>query len=335
MNKTHYEYAIKYILKTCPDFLDLCAYLKKEVNQSFDNYEKIIAAYIHNNDENIKNFIEGNLDGYTTIGKGDLEQYMVDSILHYSLLSIKKRIYNITPNLFSKLKSVELNNLKGQHLISPMMEIYIKFPNGVKYHINSIDVWVDGVYVFSNQIEDDKILFKLIMVLNPHENTFNIDHIVASSLNFIINKNELLHKQLYEHVDDIYVSNLSESLKDIVKIIINILLYLVCDNAVIKHFKSPLIGLNKLQIQKFKKSNKTCLSYYLIGEDINTIIPNNKPSLSFCGNNETEYKKRIEHYVGSHWKVQHFGKDNLNEKIILVDEYKRGIPASELLNTMM
>lgn len=232
-----------------------------------------------------------------------------------------KTIYKISDNLVNSLIVTDLKKISTEFIKIPKNNIYLSFSNEL-FTIEDPRTGQHKVFgAFITQEKDDDI-YRHWRVLICGETNQNSENELDDSIFFYrikFPKNKIIENKFNdmfelegEHVFDneIYLKQVKETLS----FIANIIVYLNTDKIDLNKTERQTVPLctakkdKKIRLWKKKYGNISTLKYHPIGDDIENIFKDKKPS----GNNIAErvyYKDKW--LVRAYWQHYHIGPERL------------------------
>ena len=318
-------------------------YIKKEKIIFYDLTPDVVFNWISTlNDKVINriNFMMNSDPHFTYIG-------ICNFIIMYEYWIRKGKHFHIDNDLANMLVQTDVHKVKSSSIKLPFDSTYFTVPSDlVRIEITDegevvYRCYAEGAYVSSIKDGNDNTYLRISMFnnvkneKNPKEKEGQIGVNLLLPINETDDVFTVLERRLDEMLpltptkgmDDYYIKrNYRVIAKRFVLLIINSLLYLQSDKAVLES-----VNANKIENKKYKKKRSKRSadnSYIRIGKKV-TINPSYKKvyeklnTLDSEGNNRKQY--RGQWIVRGHWRNQPYGEGLSQRKLIWIEPYVKGI----------
>lgn len=335
MNKTHLETFIESPFGNVIEKLfPLCERYDK-------SHDEIIPELVFDT------IISSELSDITFLPRYRPEQKKFDLSLfqHIYYLWKDKNYFDISLALCNKLKETDLQDLDTFFLRTPYRSMYLSLPKGNGLYIPNDETGMHeaiGIYItfhdFKTQTQikfgeqqkniDGVTKFIRLMVAGEEKSKYN-DAIIYFVLLFWEGKISDSIQKNHIHID---AKDLWPHIKEVFEFVSKVLIYINCSNVVIKEIPGFDLDTAVNRLKNPTKKRKLLHRYEKISTqkhkllDIIT-INRNKEYIS-DSDNSISAKKGLERVRG-HFKIQHFGINMSQKKIIWIEPYIRGEGAEE------
>jgi len=320
-------------------------YIKKEKITFYDLKPDVVFNWISTLNDKIVNRINFMMNSdpiFTFIGVSNF-------VIMYEYWVRKGKHFHIDNDLANMLVQTDIHKVKSSSIKLPFDSTYFTVPNDL-VHIDLTDegeviysCYAEGAYVSEIRDEKNNTYLRISMLSNVKnkKNPEKKDGQIGVNLLLPINETEDVFNFLERHLDEMFPLTPTKDVNDyyikqhyriiakrFILLIINSLLYLQSDKAVLEH-----VNVNKNKIEnktsKKKRSKKNAdNSYIRIGKKV-TINPSYKKVYEKLNTLESEDNNRKQYrgqwIVRGHWRNQPYGEGLSQRKLIWIEPYVKGI----------
>ena len=248
-----------------------------------------------------------------------------------------KQIFKFQKDITTKLNDTNIKKVDGYFVRLPAKSVYFSYPYNSEVHIsNGVqgNLLVKGVYIYMNDITEKIIVDKtyypednarLIKILAIAGNPADLTKQITFFATMVVKEGEDVFKSIENTLKNYLLNSTNLIIKNaeaLFKLVLNSILYINSANAEINPVKAKYNKQARTFQEKAKEAPYSRINFKSVGDSI-TIERGYKESIDNSNKGKREIKA-LHWLVRPHVRMQAWGKDRSERKIIWIERFEKG-----------